>query len=360
MRRQLFSLVAVLAAVLACKPPSGAAAPSSSTPSLPHEPGPAVATIGDDVVTLGDFEKHLSEQAPFIRSRYTSLEKRKEFLDSMIRFELLAQEARREGLERDPEVVSTIEKVLVQRLVHTKFDDSKPADVPEADLRKYYDDHKADYVKPERLRLQLIELKDGAGSAGEAKKDRAMLEEKARKSDLAAFATLAGSRSDDIATRLHNGDTDYRTEQELTDRYGDDVAKSAAALKNVNELSEVVHGKGGYFILRLLGRQAAVDRTFEQVRPSLVSRLSHEQRQKDFEQFVKSLREQAHVTVNDAVLAKAGVGAPDLTGHGPGLKLGQAAPLPPPVAATPPGRPVNVPSHFVHGPELPPGVKPAR
>ncbi|MHB1844501.1 MAG: peptidylprolyl isomerase [Deltaproteobacteria bacterium] len=361
MRRFLLPAALLFASAWACKPPAASGEAADGQSHVEHGPGPAVATLGADVITVGDFEKHMSEQAPFIRSRYTTLEKRKEFLDSMVRFELLAQEARREGLERDPEVAQTIEKVLVQRLVHKKFDDSKPADIPEADLRKYYEQHEDEYVKPERIRLQLVELKsEGNDSAveAEAKKDLAMLRGKADKNDLAAFATLASSRSDDVATKLHNGDTDYRTGQELADRYGEGVEKAAEALKNVNELSGVIHGKGGLFLVRLLGRQAAVNRSFDQVRPSLVSRLSHEQHQKDFEDFVKSLREKAHVTIDDQALAKATVGAPDLSGSGPGLRIGQAAPLPPPMAATPPGQAVRLPSHLFHGPQLPPGAKP--
>lgn len=43
----------------------------------------------------------------------------------MIRFELLAKEARARGLEKDPEVQDTLRKVMVQKLVRQAFDDEK-------------------------------------------------------------------------------------------------------------------------------------------------------------------------------------------------------------------------------------------
>ena len=67
------------------------------------------------------FRARMAEQSEQVRARYATPEKRREFLDSLIRFEVLAAEARRQGLERDPEVARTLEKVMVQRLVQLKF-----------------------------------------------------------------------------------------------------------------------------------------------------------------------------------------------------------------------------------------------
>jgi peptidyl-prolyl cis-trans isomerase C len=225
-----------------------------------------------DAITTEAFEKHLKEQSPFIRARYTTVDKKKEFLDGMIRFQLLADEARKEGLETDPEVIATVDKVMVQKLIHKKFGDEGADKLPPSDLQAYYDAHKDEYVKPERLRLQLIEIK-GADKQSAAKKVLADLK---AKGDLAAFGTYAAAHSDDAISKSRNGDTDYKTHDELVAAYGDGVAAAADRLKQINELSEVVEGKDGWYLLKLIGRQAALNRTLDQVKPALQSRLWHE------------------------------------------------------------------------------------
>src|SRR5579859_5988463 len=66
--------------------------------------GPAVATVGNDTITADEFKKRLEETSPFLRARYTTLERKKEFLDNLIRNELLAQEAEKQGLDKSPAV----------------------------------------------------------------------------------------------------------------------------------------------------------------------------------------------------------------------------------------------------------------
>src|SRR5262245_57809783 len=66
--------------------------------------GPALATVGDRVITAADLQAKIAEQPAFSQARYKSPEKRKELLDTVIRSELLLAEARRRGLADDPEV----------------------------------------------------------------------------------------------------------------------------------------------------------------------------------------------------------------------------------------------------------------
>jgi peptidyl-prolyl cis-trans isomerase C len=352
MRRTLATFAALLAGS-ACH---GSTGNSGSLPTMPT--GPAVATMTYDAITTEAFEKHLKEQSPFIRARYTTVDKKKEFLDGMIRFQLLADEARKEGFDKDPEVIATVDKVMVQKLIHKKFGDEGSDQLSATDLQTYYDAHKDEYVKPERLRLQLIEFK-GKEQQGAAKKELGDLK---AKNDLAAFGTYAAAHSDDAASKGRNGDTDYKTHDDLVTAYGDGVAAAADKLKQINELSDTVEGKDGWYLLKLIGRQAALNRTFDQVKPALQSRLWHERQNKAFEEYVKQLRDGAHVVVNEGELAKVDVTAPDLSGNGPKFnpQPGSPAPTPPPVAATPPGAGPHPPGLFrPHGnPRMPHGLHP--
>ena len=62
--------------------------------------GQVVAQIGKKLITLEDFEAQLNEKSPFVRARYNSASRKREFLDSLVRFELLAHAAEEKATEK--------------------------------------------------------------------------------------------------------------------------------------------------------------------------------------------------------------------------------------------------------------------
>ena len=68
-------------------------------------------------VTASDLKARLAEQSPLSRAYGGTLENKKDLLESVIRFELLAKEAEEQGLDRDPEVRAALKKFMVQKLV---------------------------------------------------------------------------------------------------------------------------------------------------------------------------------------------------------------------------------------------------
>jgi peptidyl-prolyl cis-trans isomerase C len=307
--------------------------------------GQAVATIdGQTLVTVDQLEDQLREQSPFVRSRYTDSSKKKEFLDSLVRFELLSREAAKEGFDKDPEVVKDMKKAMVQRLLRKKFDeDPALSKISDEELKEYFEQHKDDYVKPERVRVQVIEFKGEPGDSkvlAEAKKDDAEVKEKTKKGDLAAFSLLARTRSDDESTKLRGGDSDYKTHEELAKSYGDGVANAAMALKEINDVSDVVRGIDGWYIVRLAGRQNAINRTFEQVKAAIQARAWHEKRTKLYDAYVKELEDKSGVKMDEAALAKIDALRPDLGAKTdtPVPPIQPTPPLPANPSGLPPGR----------------------
>src|SRR5437016_13518358 len=85
--------------------------------------GPVVAEVGDDVITADEVKQRLNETSPFLRARYNTVERKKEFLENLIRNELLAQEARRQGLDKSPQVQEQVKRAMVQELIHKQLDE---------------------------------------------------------------------------------------------------------------------------------------------------------------------------------------------------------------------------------------------
>jgi peptidyl-prolyl cis-trans isomerase C len=259
-------------------------------------------------------------------------------------------------------------------LLRKKFDeDPAVSKLSDDELKAYFDEHKDDYVKPERVRVQVIEFKGAPGDSKvqtEAKKDLAEVKEKSKKGDLAAFSLLARTRSDDDATKVRGGDADYKTHEELAKTYGDGVANTAASLKEINDISDLVRGIDGWYIVRLAGRQNAINRTFEQVKPAIQARAWHEKRTKLYDVYVKELEDKANVKVDEAALDKIDALRPDLSGKPPdtlpGAPPGGAPPLDPraiqargPIPHSMPAPPGMMPRMLVPTPNGVPGAKPA-
>ncbi|HEY7724250.1 MAG TPA: peptidyl-prolyl cis-trans isomerase [Anaeromyxobacteraceae bacterium] len=331
MRRVTFALALALAA-------SGLACGKAG-----EKKGPLVAEGNGVAISAADFKARIDEQSPFIRSRYTTLERKKEFLDNLVRFEVLAREAERQGLDKDPEVLLTVKRVMVNKLVQRAFGDAQDAarSIPEADLKSYYDQHRDDYVKPLRLRFYHVLLKAPAQGAERARKQaeaRKLLERvrAEEKKNPAAFVGVAREKSQDEATKNLGGDLGFKSREELEKVLGKAAAEKGFAMKD-GEVGGPFESAQGLVLLKLAGRQEAIDRTFDQVKPAIAQKLQRERKTKEFEEFQKKLREAAQVKVNDAELEKVVVAAgPPVPGGAPGMMPSPASPpMRPPMQAPP-------------------------
>jgi peptidyl-prolyl cis-trans isomerase C len=333
--------IAVALAITGCKP----------TPPGAQKSGPAVAQGDGVVITVAEYEARLNEQSPFLRQRYQNLERKKEFLDSMVKFEVLARAAEKEGLANDPDVQLTMKKAMVQKLVAKKFGEADAAkEISDAEVQKFYDEHKDDFVKPARVRATgLLVAANDANRAEKAAAARKMLAtvKAAEKKDPQALANAARASSDDVASKAANGDLGFRSQDELTKQYGAPFAAAVFSAKDGEEV--IVESPQGFWIVRITGRQDGVTRTVDQVKPQIQSRLQREKRTKEFDEYVKKLRDDAHVTVNDAELEKIVIqappaGAPGMPGGMPGAMPGGMPPGAPPRPAMPMPAPASTPA----------------
>src|SRR5206468_401551 len=159
--------------------------------------GPAVAHVGDEVITAEEFKRRIDEQSPFLRSRYNTLERKKELLEALVRNELLAQEARREGLDKSPAVREATKRAMIQELIKKQLDEKLTgSDLAESDLKAFYEQNVNDFVKPERARVYHIFLpaKDGKERTAARAKAGALLKDidaRQKKGEVNAFQVAA-------------------------------------------------------------------------------------------------------------------------------------------------------------------------
>src|SRR5207249_3704554 len=145
---------------LPVKPPAAA----SSTPSAqPFDK--VVLTVGDEKMTVGDFEKFVDTLPEQYRAQARGPGKR-QIVDQLVSLKALAQEARKRKLDQDPAFKAQLAFQAENLLAGTLFRDlSANLKVEDADVRKYYDDHKNEYERV-KARHILVRFKGSAAPAG--------------------------------------------------------------------------------------------------------------------------------------------------------------------------------------------------
>lgn len=293
----------------AAKATSGAASQGKSDePALPpqsaEELSTPLATVDDVVITVGEFQDRVNRQSPYIRARYTSLEQKKEFLQNLIRFEVLAKEGIRRGYDKDPEVVRTMKQVMIQKLMKEQFDGSiTPEAVTEEEMRAFYQEHLDDYNRPEEVRASVIVL------ASKADADKVANEAKGEAGkNNTGFRQLVTAHSTDEESKLRGGDLRYFDRN--TDVVPKPVAEAAFGLEKTGAVAGPIEGGDGkFYILKLTGRRKALSKSFDEVKRQIQNRLYRDRRSDSQQSFIDGLEKKSQITIHEENLAKVRVDA---------------------------------------------------
>ena len=275
--------------------------------------GPVVAKVGEEVITADELKHRLDETSPFLRARYNTLDRKKEFLENLVRNELLAQEAERQGFDKSPAVKEQMKRAMIQELIKHQLDEKLTgADIAEADLKKFYDGHLDDFVKPERARVFHIVLagKDAKEKAEARKKAVALLKDidaREKKGEVNAFQNAAIKESKDQLSAPMGGDLRFLSRDELAKAYSAELANAAFELKNPGDKGGPVETPAGVELVKLQVKTVALNRGFDESKESIRSRMARERRSRDYDEWMKKLRETTKVVINDSELDKVQV-----------------------------------------------------
>jgi hypothetical protein len=258
---------------------------------------------------LGDYAATLERMDQFDRLRYQSPERRKELLQEIIDVELLAQDARKRKLDQEPETQQAIRQVLRDAiLADAKRDLPAPADIPEAEVRAYYEAHRDEYREPERRRIAEIVVKD--------KETANKVIGLAKKTNSREWGELFRNHS---IVPLRKGPEGQPLEMAGDlglvgppgDPRGDNPrvpAEVRAAVFEIAEIGDVlprpVQASSGIRVVRLLGKSDAHERSLSDADRSIrvaILQAKIAEREKALE---AELRRQFPVTIDEQALAK--------------------------------------------------------
>lgn len=263
-----------------------------------------VARVGDIQISLLDVERRLNQQAPYARARYTSLERKKEFLDNLVRFEVLAMEAARKGYDRDPEVIQQMKQTMVRKLMAREVQSLvKLADIGDAEMQTYYEKEKDSYHKPEQVRVSRILLSDEAKAKAVHKElEKAIGAD--RRNYRKIFSEHARKFSQDEGSKARGGDLRFFARSEEGGSQPRPISDAAFGLNKVGDLSAPVETPAGWSVLLLTGRKNRYDRSFDQVKRQIQNRLYREKKRKRTDGYIDDLKSAAKVEINGELLEK--------------------------------------------------------
>jgi peptidyl-prolyl cis-trans isomerase C len=245
--------------------------------------------------------------------QFEGIAKKKKLAESLVEFEVLAQEAYRLGLEKRPEVAAAIKRILVHELMKQAVSDRK-ATPTEAELKSYYDQHPEEFVQAERVRVQHIFVaatKEAQIARSKAKATaeglQATLKGAMRKGipSPTLFGDLARQYSDDSSTKDRGGDVRFMSRAELSSQYSPEFAQAAFAMQRQNDISDVVETPKGFHVLKFTSRQAATNHPFDsvQVKETIRGRISREKASNAIEEYVAGLVKASGASIDEAALA---------------------------------------------------------
>ena len=244
--------VGVLLALAACTKPTATDKPAD-VPAVPATP--PLVTVNGKPISNELFEDYVKALTQGKGSTDLSPEDRTQIKENLVRMEVIAQQAEKDGLTRDPDIAARLElariNLLQQAAAQKYLKDRTPS---ETELRAEFESQLAStplveyharhiLVSGEDVAIKVIEqLKSGAD-----------------------FATLAKRLSSDKASAVKGGDLDWFPPNAMVKPFSDAVA----LLKNGEFTKTPVRTDFGWHVIQLIGTRDRAPPAFEGVQDQL-------------------------------------------------------------------------------------------
>lgn len=263
------TLVAVAVTAALCT--GGALA---QTPAAPAKTAPKAAAAAAKPATATSSDKVLYNQAQYdlvlkeqiAQGQKDTPELRNAIKDRLNMVQLLAGEAKKQGIDKNADVRNQMDINAQQILASAYISDwLKKNPVPEADMRKEYDQIKSQIGDKEyKVRHILVKTED------QAKEIIAELQKGAK------FDELAKARSEDPGSKEKGGDLDWNSPANFVKPFGD----AMKATPKGKFTPQPVQTQFGWHVIEVDDVRDAKVPTFDEVKPQLQERMKQEWVQK--------------------------------------------------------------------------------
>ncbi len=305
-------------------------ATTSGSSASSEDAGATLATVNGMTIGLKEFEQSAARKVPADGDSLSDEEKR-EVLDALVAEKVLYLEAKAKGLESDPKV----QKVMINTLMRDEvYAQVKNSDFDEAQLRAYFEANPDEFVVPEKVQIKrlLIRVKDDRSEA-DAKSEAQRLRGEIAKDPKNKFKDIATKHSED-PYRRRGGDVGF-VSAEGKPGLDDDIVAKAFEME-VGSVSDVFKTKDGYNVVYVPNKREKVERTFQQMKASVLRKVKNATLKEKQEAYVASLKSTATIDVDEAQLTKVEIRRAARPAGIPGMEMPSTS-MPAPTLPAPAG-----------------------
>lgn len=251
-----------------------------------------LAKVNAVTITEEDFISKINRLPAWAKDRFKGEAGKKEFLDELIKEELMYQEAKKLGINKEKEFQDTIKDFKKVTLISTllKNEIEGKAKVDTKEIRDFYDKHQDEFMTGLEVKASHI-LVNAETEAEDVLK---------RIQNGEGFSKLAEELSMDKGTAKNGGDLGFFGRGRMVPEF----EKAVFSLKP-GETSRPVKTKFGYHIIKVTDKKEGRTRDFEEVKPSIEKRLTIEKQRSLFDSYIEKLKGKPNkIEINDKALKK--------------------------------------------------------
>lgn len=251
-----------------------------------------VARIGSDTITTGSLTERMQETSPAYQALLGTPSGKRQFVDMLVSERVVLEAARRDGIDRSKEYRKTVadfkkEQARRQREFEDNFLmesfikklQAKELAVTDADVEKYYEEHKNEYLRPVQVMARHILV-------AERPTAEAALARVKKGED---FAAVAKELSIDPMSAQRGGEIGPFGKGELVPEF-----ENAVFALKVGQVSDIVPTKFGFHIIQKISEKVLKPVPADEARQSIRSMLSRIK----FDAWMTETKKKMNVSVN--------------------------------------------------------------
>jgi peptidyl-prolyl cis-trans isomerase SurA len=330
----------------ALKKPPAAAKPAAKVDPNGRVVEEIIARVNNEIITRSEYDKARGEAAEEAKQECQAHctpeqleiaveDRQKNALRDLIDQSLLVQRGKDMGVSVEPDVIKKLDQIRIQNNLNSMEDLEKAVSaqglnwedfknnirnniltqrvissevgshitITHEEIEKYYNEHKAEFVRPEQVALRSIEINTEKKSPDEItdlkKKAETTLK---RIKDGEDFGEMA-KRFSDGSTAKQGGFLGVYKRGELSKELEDTVFKMKR-----NDVTEVMDTKQGFLILQVLEHYDEGEQSLSKVENEITDKLYNARLEPAMREYVKTLREQSYVVIKPGFEDIAGGG----------------------------------------------------
>jgi len=251
--------------------------------------------INDVTISLGEFQQMLERQPLEGKMKLLSQKGTRDFLENyVIPREVLYQEAKKKGLDKDKEILAKIEDAKRAILIDALLEEAlrQKGEVSEEEIQRYYKENPALFTEPQEVRVRHIVVNT----------EPALKEVLTKLSQGESFEKLASTYNIGHF-KEDGGNLGYIRRGQLAPPFAQ-FEEAAFSLRKRGEISEVVSTPYGYHIVRLEDFRGSTLKPLNRVKERIRFFLQPKKKQEAYLDYVKETRSRSKIVINEKLWAE--------------------------------------------------------